>query len=172
MISLQTTIIATLLTALYAVSAATSSSTDLISPGHSYVLLANNGKFLTRFQRNGIQYIEAEKGVIDIFCLFKASLLYNGRVALKSDNGRYQFLSRVTRSGQENVEATKPFIDRASQFLVEYDEDGQWDGTLGVYLKANNGKYLGIVTRGERNNIEAFYSQHTKNARFVLMEVK
>jgi len=76
-------------------------------------------------------------------------------------------LSRINR-GEDNIEAAKPHIDQYSEFEVEYDENER-----GVYLKADNDKYLGVVLRGGyQNNIKAYYDTRSKETRFVLLEVK
>ena len=84
--------------------------TGPIKAGNSYVLLAHNGKFASRIRRGEIDYIEAEKSTIDVFCYFRASVLYNCKVSFKGDDGGWSFLSRINRDGHDNIEAAKPHI--------------------------------------------------------------
>jgi len=84
--------------------------TGPIKAGNSYVLLAHNGKFASRIRRGEIDYIEAEKSTIDVFCYFRASVLYNYKVSFKGDDGGWSFLSRINRDGHDNIEAAKPHI--------------------------------------------------------------
>ena len=116
--------------------------------------------------------MEAEKQSIDYFCLLRASLLYNGKLSLKSDNGNNKFLSRVTRDGVENIEAAKDPIDIYSQYTVEVDLfHGKWDGATYIYLVADNGKYVGIKDRGGRNNLESSYDIRDDATRFTVLKV-
>jgi hypothetical protein len=137
-----------------------------------YVLLGNNGRFVSRIRRGSVDYMEAEKVSIDYFCLLRASILYNGKLSLKSDNGNNRYLSRINRGGVDNLEAAKPSIDVYSQFTVEVDiSDGIGKGANYIYLKADTGKYFGIKDRGGRNNLEASYDTQVPATRFTLLEV-
>ena len=116
--------------------------------------------------------MEAEKPSIDYFCLLRASLLYNGKLSLKSDNGNHKFLSRITRGGVNNIEAAKDSIDIYSQYTVEVDLfHGKWDGAAYIYLVADNGKYVGIKDRGGRNNLESSYDTRDDATRFTVLKV-
>ena len=176
--TLNVALLVMLFTAIHATSASSGGLVEIedeidlgqspIKAGHTYVLLAHNRKFLSRIRRGLVDYIEAEKSMIDVFCYFRASALYNNKVSFKGDNGGWNFLSRINRFGRDNIEAAKPHIDQYSEFEVEYDKNKG-----GVYLKADNSKYLGVVLRGGyQNNIEAYYDGRYKETRFVLLEVK
>ena len=116
--------------------------------------------------------MEAEKVSIDYFCLLRASILYNGKLSLKSDNGNNNYLGRYTRGGVNNIEAVKVSIDIFSEFTVEVDiSDGIGKGANYIYLKADNDKYVGIKDRGGRNNLEASYDTQVPATRFTLLEV-
>jgi hypothetical protein len=137
-----------------------------------YILLGNNGRFVSRIRRGSVDYMEAEKVSIDYFCLLRASILYNGKLSLKSDNGNNRYLGRYTRGGVNNIEAVKVSIDIYSEFTVEVDiSDGIGKGANYIYLKADNDKYVGIKDRGGRNNLEASYDTQVPATRFTLLEV-
>ena len=53
------------------------------------ILLANNGKYLSRIHRGGIDYIEAAKSSPDAACLFDVYNQADGTVVLKANNGKY-----------------------------------------------------------------------------------
>ena len=144
--------------------------------GHTFVILANNGKYLSRIHRNGVDYIEAEKVSIDLCCRFRASVLGDEKIALRADDGAHNYLSRVNRGGLDNIEAAKTSIDAPSEFLAVSDETvfpPQWNGAHYIYLKANNGKYWGIVDCGNQNGkIEAKYDSKCEATRFIVLEAK
>ena len=137
-----------------------------IKAGFSYLLIGCNGKFLSRIRRGSIDYIEAEKSIVDVHCHFKASLMYNGKVSFKGDDGGWNFLSRYTRNSVDNIESAKTTIDIHCEFEVE-----MVDGDQGVYFKADNGKYLGVIPRDGRNNIEACFTRRCKETCFTVLEV-
>ena len=68
-------------------------------------------------------------------------------IALQSDTGK--FLSRVSRSGLDPVEAAKDVIDAFSRFRVTVLEDGK------VALAADNGQWLGRIRRSGNDPVEA-----------------
>ena len=118
---------------------------DVFEAGHTYVIMANNGRYISRIDRSGINYIEAEKISIDLFSRFRASVLGDGRIALKADDGEGNYLSRIDR-GRDNIEAAKIHIDIFSEFEVERGAIGpdKWNGTRYIYFKADNGKFWGF----------------------------
>ena len=133
--------------------------------------MGENGQFVSRIRRGSVDFMEAEKTTIDYFCLLRASILYNGKVSFRSDNGNHKYLSRIFRSGVQNVEAAKDSIDIFSQFTVEVDPKGKWDGAAYLYLKADNDKYVGIQDRNGRHNLEASFTSQQDATRFTLLEV-
>ena len=148
---------------------------SVFQAGHTYVILANNGKYLSRIRRGEIDYIEAEKVSIDWPSRFRASVLGDGKIALRANDGENNYLSRVYRGGLNNIEAAKTSIDVACEFQVEVDDSGvsQWNGAHYIYIKANDGKYWGIVDRGDQNGkIEANYESKNDASRFIVMEAK
>ena len=52
--------------------------------GHTYVILADNGKYLSRITRGEVDYVEAS---IDDYSHFRASVLGDGKIALKAYDG-------------------------------------------------------------------------------------
>ena len=139
----------------------------------TYILLGNNGQYLSRVRRGIIDFIEAEKVSIDVFCLFRATLRANGKVAFKADNGNANYLSRYTFShGVSNIVAVKKTIDVFSEFEVEVSTPGPYDGVRYVHLKADNGKYWGIVNSNGRNNIEAIFNKKSDDTRLVVLEAQ
>ena len=136
--------------------------------GKTYVLMGNNGRFVSRIRRGDVDFMEAEKQTIDLFTRLRASVLYNGKVSFRSDNGGHLYLSRYTRSGVQNVEAAKSAIDIHSEFSVDIVEE---NGVHFIYLKADNGLYVGIHIRGGRQNLEAIYNTKEGQTRFMLLEL-
>ena len=143
----------------------------MFQAGKIYVFLANNGKYLSRIRRGSVDYLEAEKQSIDTFCLFQASEIGDGKVALKGDKGTWKYVSRIYR-GNNNIEVTKDSIDIYSEFTVEIDNNGPWSQAHYVYLKADNGKYIGIVERGAQHNIEAYYDNRDAVTKFIVLEAQ
>ena len=116
---------------------------DVFHAGHTNVILANNGKYLSRIHHSGVDYIEAEKVSIDWPSYFCASVLGDGKISLRANDEENNYVSRVNRSGLNNIEAAKTSIDVACEFQVKIDESGvsQWNGAHYIYIKANDGKY-------------------------------
>ena len=127
-----------------------------------------NGRFVSRIRRGSVDYMEAEKQTIDLYTRLQASVLYNGKVSFRSDNGGYKYLSRYSRGGVQDVEAAKSAIDIYSEFAVEIVKQ---NGVHFIYLKADNGLYVGVRRRGGRNNIEAIYKTKIGLTRFMLLEL-
>ena len=83
-----TTLILLLATGILAVTAVNiSGNQDVFKAGHTYIFLANNGKYLSRIRRGVVDHIEAEKISIDYFCRFRASIMGDGKVAFQGDDG-------------------------------------------------------------------------------------
>ena len=153
-------------------------SQDVFQANHTYVILANNGNYLNRIlgehERDHINYIEAAKPKIDLFCRFRASLLGEGTIALKADDGSSKYVTRFRRGEYNNIEAAKDAIDASCEFQVETDNTGppNWNGARYVYLKADNGKYWGIVHRGRHYRIEANATRRNDETRFIVLEAR
>jgi hypothetical protein len=145
---------------------------DVFEAGQTYILLADNNLFVGRINRGSINTMEAVKQSIDPFTLLRASVLGNGKISLRADDGNQLYLSRITRNGIENIEAAKQAIDVFSEFAVEVDASGPWNGAHYVYLRADTGQFIGIVNRNGRNNIEASFSERTNAARFIVLEAE
>ena len=146
----------------------------IFKAGHTYIFLANNGKYLSRIRRGEVDYIEAEKVSIDYYCRFRACIMGDGKIALQGDDGKWDYLSRINRDSFDNIEAAKKAIDIYSMFDVEVVTPGPWNGARYVHLKADNGKYWGIVERSySRQNIEAYYDNNLDEAtRFIVLEAQ
>lgn len=110
----------------------------------------NNGKYLSRIQRSGLDNAEFAKDNTDPATRFLATES-DGKLLLKSDNGKY--LSRIDRGRISKIEAAKDTPDDACHFTVH----NQADGT--VVLQANNGKYMSRIDRGGIQYYEAEKSQ-------------
>jgi hypothetical protein len=112
-------------------------------------LQGDNGQYLSRILRNGIDAIEVAKPQLDPpFTQFKAILLPNLKVALQADNGKY--LSRILRNGIDAIEAAKPQLDPPfTSFVLINLPDGK------IALKADNGKYWSRIRRGSIDPVEA-----------------
>ena len=127
--------------------------------GDIIALKADNGKYLSRINHGKIDSIEAGKRKhkkkhkkkstrsIRPYTQFVVTVLDNGKIALKADNGKY--LSRINRGKIESIETVKDEIDTYSQFTVTVLPDNK------ILLKADNDKYLSRINRGKMNPIEA-----------------
>jgi hypothetical protein len=89
-----------------------------VNNAKAFSLQGDNGQYLSRIRRSGIDRIEAAKPQLDPpFTSFDLVKLPNGKVAFKADNGLY--LSRIRRGGIDPVEAAKTDIDVFSQFTLD-----------------------------------------------------
>lgn len=102
-------------------------------------LKGDDGDFLSRIRRGGIDPIESAKKTPDVFCQFKKIQIDKDTVAFQADNGK--FLSRIYRNGKHAIEAAKDSIDVFSMFEV-----GWVNGK--VTLQGDNNRYLSRINRG------------------------
>jgi len=72
------------------------------------------GVYLSRFDRCGVNHIEAAKAKPDECCEFSV-FTRNGKVIFRANNGR--FLSRYDR-GEQNIEAVKEGVDECCEFTL------------------------------------------------------
>ena len=63
----------------------------------TYSFLADNGKYLIRIHRGGINAIEAAKSSIDVDSKFRVMDYDNGKISLQAENGL--LWSRINRGG-------------------------------------------------------------------------
>ena len=73
------------------------------------MLIADNGKYLSRIRRGNVDYIEAAKTYPDTHSQFTVHYQPDGTVALQADNGKY--LSLIDRNSRNSFEAAKDNID-------------------------------------------------------------
>ena len=150
---------------------------------HTYVFLASNNNFLSRFTHNKVNYIEAGKISIDVNCRFRVNVLDNGSITLKAVNGTFPYLYTVPSGDQMNyVEVASSEIDPSNsvcQFIVGVEATGpqQWYGANYITLKsAYNNNFVGIVDHKDGNdthhNIEAHYDTTSDNpsTHFIVLE--
>ena len=82
-------------------------------------LQGDNGQYLSRIRRGGIDAIEVAKPNLDPpFTSFDLVKLPNWKVAFKADNGLYW--SRIRRGAIDPVEPAKTDIDVFSQFTLDF----------------------------------------------------
>ena len=83
------------------------------------VLKAENRRYLSRIESQGIQYLEAEKEEVDIACKFRVYEVdkESREIALQADNDL--FVSLVTRDDVPSIEVVKGGIDNYSKFVPE-----------------------------------------------------
>jgi len=120
-----------------------------VNNAKAFSLQGDNGQYLSRIRRSGIDRIEVAKPQLDPpFTSFDLVKLPNGKVALKADNGQYW--SRIRRGGIDSIEAAKPQLDPpfTSFDLVKLPN---WK----VAFKADNGLYLSRIRRGGIDPVEA-----------------
>lgn len=116
--------------------------------------------------------MESIKDHIDKHTRLRATVMWNGKVSFKADDGEHQYLSRIHRGGVENIEPAKSVLDVHCEFAVETDSNGPWNGAHYVYLRADHGKYVGIFHRDGRENMEARYETREPATRFIVLEAK
>ena len=143
---------------------------DVFEAGHSYLILGNNNKFLSVINYGGVagvrDYIESIKNQQDTYCRFVASTLHNGKIALTSAP-RKMYLR--LRGGY--IQTTPHGLGTRAQFEVEVEDpisEIHWPGAHYVYLKANNGKYLGIESN--TNKMVATYDTKETATRLIVLE--
>ena len=145
------------------------SSQHVFRDGHAYIFIANNDKYVSRID----SHIEAAKTSIDAFCLFRATVSDNGKVVLKADDGINAYLCRVEQYGQQCIEAIAQTPTASCMFDVEAHAPGKWNPARYVYIKADNGKYWGIMERDSKHNIEACFDFINNEAtRFTVLEAR
>ena len=133
--------------------------------------MGHNNKFVGRINRGPINYMEAVKESIDVQTRLRASVLLNGKVSFRADDGTHLYLSRIFRGGGlQYIEPAKSVLDVYCEFTVETESNGPWNGAHHVYLKADNGKYVGIVNRDGRNRMEASFSERSDETRFTVLQ--
>ena len=155
----------------------------LFKDNHTYVFLASNNNFISRFTHNKVDYIEAGKVSIDVNCRFRVNILDNGNITLKPVNGTYPYLYTVPSGDQMNyVEVATGEMDPSNsvcQFIVGVEATGppQWYGAHSISLKsAYNSKFLGIIDHKDgddiHHNIEAHYETTRNNPStcFIVLE--
>ena len=147
---------------------------DVFEAGQIYLILGNNNLFLSAINYGGTggeNYIQSIKSQQDGFCRFAVSILENGKVALRDFGGGGRYLQLNPGSGVNSIRPTSDVIDDSAQFEVEVGGPGPWKGAHYVYLKANNGKYWGIVNNGPvRDNIAADYAEREEATRLIVLE--
>ena len=147
---------------------ANSHEQDVFEAGHSYLMLGSNNKFLSLINYGGdagYSYVESTKPQQDTFCRFVASTLHNGKVAL-TPVGRTEYLQL---SGNA-IQPTTSAITTAAQFEVEVGapiSEIWWPGARSVYLKADNGNYLGV---GGGNRMLATFTTKEEATRLIVLE--
>ena len=142
----------------------------IFQPGKAYIFVGHNDKFVSRIDHVPINNMEAVKERIDVNTRLRASVLWNGKVLFRADDGKHMYLSRIDRGGVQHIEPAKSVLDVHCEFTVETESNGPWNGAHHVYLKADNGKYVGIANRNGRNNMEASFSGRNNETRFTVLQ--
>ena len=131
-------------------------------------LVASNGKYLSRIDvGGGVNPIQAVKSLQDIHCEFRMIKLKGadeGLFAFQADNGLY--LSRISRSGYQRIEAAKSTIDPQSKFDVERIDVGRNI----VTILADNNQYWSRINRAGTHYIEAAKSNPDIHSRFEIAD--
>ena len=121
---------------------------DMALSAQKIVLQGDNGKYLSRIHRNGIDPIEVAKDSPDSSCEFQVVKNGDSTYSFIADN--YKYLSRIYRKNINAVEAAKDYIDLPSRFDVIDHNNGQ------ISLRAADNKlYLSRVNRGSTDPVEA-----------------
>ncbi|RDD41448.1 hypothetical protein TrispH2_006674 [Trichoplax sp. H2] len=115
-------------------------------PNRTYTLKGNNGQFLTRFHRNGMDNVEACKSNPDQFCCFRFSTFHTSdgrkKVAMLADNQKY--LTVYNRNGVRKIECCKGELDHFCLFDVQ--AQSTWGNTARIAF-VHDGQYLTLYTR-------------------------
>ena len=146
---------------------------DVFQPGHVYLMLGNNNHFLSTINHGGVggaNFIQSIKTQQDGFCRFAVSVLDNGKVAFRDFAGEGLYLQLNPGGGANSIRPTSAVIDDSAQFEVEVSRPGPWKGARYVHLKAQNGKYCGIVNTPVPNNIAADYEDAVEATRLIVLE--
>ena len=106
----------------------------------------------------------------DEFCRFAVSVLNNGKVAFRDFAGEGLYLQLNPSFGVNGIRPTSAVIDDSAQFEVEVSSPGPWKGAHYVHLRAENGKYCGIVHAPVANNIAADYKDAEEATRLIVLE--
>uniref|UniRef100_A0A3B3S503 Uncharacterized protein n=1 Tax=Paramormyrops kingsleyae TaxID=1676925 RepID=A0A3B3S503_9TELE len=101
--------------------------------------MALNGKYWSSIHRNGIYPIECWKDSKDNLCKFRIEKVGHHKVRMTDMRGVY--LSRFHRSGIDFIEAAKNPPDLYCEFEVFRKGEN-------VLFKAENGRFLTLITRG------------------------
>ena len=128
------------------------------------ILQGDNGKYLSRIRRGGIDPIEVAKNSPDIYCEFEVVKNGDGTYSFRADN--YKFLSRIYRNRINAIEAAKNHIDMPSRFDVIDHNNGQ------ISLRANNKLYLSRINRGSRDPVEAAKTEADVYSRFTVTKIQ
>ena len=146
---------------------------NVFKAGRIYLILGNNNLFLTAGPRIGIElYIQSIQLQQDESCHFAVSILESGKVAFRSfgGDGAYLQLNPGRTPGVNSIRPISNVINDSTQFEVEVSHPGPWDGAHYVHLKAENGKYWGIVQEPVEDNIAADYEDRVEDTRLIVLE--
>ena len=146
---------------------------NVFKAGRIYLMLGNNNLFLTASHRLGVErFLQSIQPQQDENCHFAVSILESGKVAFRNIGGDLDgYYLRLDPLGSENsIRPTSTVIDDSAQFEVEVSHPGPWDGAHYVHLKAENGKYWGIVQDPVDNNIGAVYEDRVEATRLIVLE--
>ena len=147
-----------------------SPSQNVFKAGQIYLFLGNNNLFLCSLHRvGGDVYLQSIASQQESLCRFAVSILESGKVAFSFPGDRH-YLQLNPGGGVNSIRPTSPVIDDSAQFEVEVAGPGPWDGAHYVYLKAENGKYWGIVQEPVQNNIAADYEDREEATRLIVLE--
>ena len=148
---------------------------NIFQPGRIYLMLGNNNLFLASINHDGPigeDYIQSIKSQQDESTRFAVSVLESGRVAFRDFAGIGLYLQLNPGDGVNSIRPTSEVIDHSAQFEVEVGIRGPWKGAHYIFLKADNGKYWGIVQAppGIENNIAAQYAERDQATRLIVLE--
>ena len=144
---------------------------EVFQPGHIYLMLGNNNLFLSSTNQEGENYTQSIKSQQDKYCRYAVSVLDNGKVAFRDLAGEGLYLQLYTGGGLINgIVPNSKVIDDSAQFEVEVSGPGPWKGAQFVHLKAQNGKYCGLIDALVKDNFAAEYKDAENPTRLIVLE--
>ena len=143
---------------------------DIFKAGRTYLILGSNDKFLCANN----EYIKALEPLRERDfkpCYFIANILEEAKVSLRESTSGYLQLHERT-NGDDLIRSTATTINGSAQFTVEVTNSGLWIGARCVYLKAKNGKFLGITNTTDTNIVATYENTAETKACMTVLEIR
>ena len=146
---------------------------NIFEGGKIYLFLGYNNKFLSSVNHGGPggkDYLQSIKLQQDQFSRFAATVLDDGRIALKDFNGDGKYLQLDPSQETTSIRPTGDVIDDSAKFKVVRERHGPWKGAHYVHLWASNDRYCGIIHSPVPDNIAAHFRRLRPGTRLIVLE--